>query len=121
MDENLTLSVLNDALLMYGKPDIFNSDQGSQYTAQGFINTLVKYNISISMDSKGRAIDNIFMERFWRTVKYENIYPSSYETLKNARVGIEKYIHKYNNDRLHSSLGYKPPLGVYNEYFEKAA
>ena len=106
---------------MYGKPEIFNSDQGSQYTAQCFINTLVKHNISISMDSKGRAIDNIFIERFWRTVKYEKIYPSSYETLKDARIGIEKYIHKYNNHRLHSSLGYKPPLGVYNEYFEKAA
>ena len=137
MDENLTLSVLNisssasfekhafsageDALLMYGKPEIFNSDQGSQYTAQGFINTLVKHNISISMDSKGRAIDNVFMERFWRTIKYENIYPSGYETLKNARAGIEKYIHKYNNDRLHSALNYSMPMKVYRQYFQMAA
>ena len=121
MDESLTVSVLNEALSVYGKPEIFNSDQGSQYTAQGFINTLAKHNISISMDSKGRATDNIFIERFWRTIKYDNIYPSSYETLKDARAGIEKYIHKYNNHRLHSSLGYKPPLKVYNAYFEKAA
>ncbi|MCL4533336.1 MAG: IS3 family transposase [Deltaproteobacteria bacterium] len=121
MDENLTLSVLNDALLMYGKPEIFNSDQGSQYTAQGFINTLVKHNISISMDSKGRAIDNIFIERFWRTIKYENIYPSSYETLKDAMTGIEKYIHKYNNGRLHSALNYSMPMKVYRQYFQMAA
>ena len=64
---------------------------------------------------------HLFIERFWRTIKYDNIYPSSYETLKDARAGIEKYIHKYNYHRLHSSLGYKPPLKVYNEYFEKAA
>ena len=121
MDENLTLSVLSDALLMYGKPEIFNSDQGSQYTAQGFIDKLVKHNISISMDSKGRAIDNIFIERFWRTIKYENIYPSGYETLKDARIGIEKYINKYNNDRLHSALNYSTPMKVYRQYFEMAA
>jgi putative transposase len=71
MDDNFTLSVLNDALLMYGKPEIFNSDQGSQYTAQNFVNTLINNNISVSMDSKGRAIDNIFVERFWRTIKYK--------------------------------------------------
>ena len=121
MDESLTVSVLNEALSNYGKPEIFNSDQGSQYTAQGFINTLVKHNVSISMDSKGRAIDNIFIERFWRTIKYDNVYPSGYETLKDARAGIGAFMYKYNNHRLHSSLGYKPPLKVYNEYFEKAA
>jgi putative transposase len=73
------------------------------------------------MDSKGRAIDNIFIERFWRTIKYENIYPSSYETLKDARIGIEKYIHKYNNERLHSALNYSMPMKVYRQYFEMAA
>ncbi len=121
MDESLTTSVLNEALSIYGKPEIFNSDQGSQYTAQGFIDILVQNKISISMDSKGRAIDNIFIERFWRTIKYDNIYPSGYETLKDARAGIGAFMYKYNNHRLHSSLGYKSPLKVYNEYFEKAA
>ena len=121
MDESLTVSVLNDALSVYGKPEIFNSDQGSQYTAAGFIDILVKNKISISMDSKGRAMDNIFIERFWRTIKYDDIYPSSYGTLKEARAGIGAFMHKYNNHRLHSSLGYKPPLSVYKEYFEKAA
>ena len=130
MDESLTTSVLNDALSLYGSPElqttafgrsIFNSDQGSQYTAQGFINILVKHNISISMDSKGRAIDNIFIERFWRTIKYDDIYPSSYGTLKEARTGIDAFMYKYNNHRLHQSLEYKPPLKVYREYFDKAA
>ena len=121
MDERLTLSVLNDALFSYGKPEIFNSDQGSQYTAQGFINTLIKHKISISMDSKGRAYDNIIIERFWRTIKYENIYPSAYAGIKEARAGIDAYMHKYNNVRLHSSLKYKPPLSVYKGYFKEAA
>ena len=105
MDDNLTISTLNDALLLYGKPEIFNSDQGSQYTAKKFIDTLLNNDVAISMDSKGRAIDNIFMERFWRTIKYEEIYPSGYLNIKEARVGIEKYIHKYNNLRL-------PPFGT---------
>ena len=121
MDERLTVSVLNEALSVYGRPEIFNSDQGSQYTAAGFIDILVKNKISISMDSKGRAIDNIFIERFWRTIKWDDIYPSGYETLKEARAGIGAFMHKYNNHRLHQSLGYKAPLKVYREYFEKAA
>ena len=121
MDDNLTISTLNDALLLYGKPEIFNSDQGSQYTAKKFIDTLLNNDVAISMDSKGRAIDNIFMERFWRTIKYEEIYPSGYLNIKEARVGIEKYIHKYNNLRLHSSLNYGTPMNVYREYFEAAA
>ena len=121
MDERLTLSVLSGALSSYRKPEIFNSDQGSQYTAQGFINTLIKHKISISMDSKGRACDNIIMERFWRTIKHENIYPSAYTCIKEARAGIDVYMYKYNNERLHSSLKYKPPLLVYKEYFKEAA
>ena len=82
MDDNLTISTLNDALLLYGKPEIFNSDQGSQYTAKKFIDALLNNDVAISMDSKGRAIDNIFMERFWRTIKYEEIYPSGYLNIK---------------------------------------
>ncbi|RZD17892.1 MAG: IS3 family transposase [Candidatus Acididesulfobacter diazotrophicus] len=121
MDERLTVNVLNNAIHEYGTPEIFNSDQGSQYTAQKFINILVNHNISISMDSKGRALDNIFIERFWKTIKYDNIYPSGYLTIKEAHDGIDAFIHQYNNHRLHSSLGYKPPLKFYSEYFEKAA
>ena len=121
MEERLTLSVIEDALSFYGGQEIFNSDQGSQYTAQGFVNMLVDHGISISMDSKGRAYDNIIMERFWRTVKHENVYPSGYININEAMAGINEYMHKYNNSRLHSALNYKPPMSAYNEYFRKAA
>ena len=88
MDVSLTTSVLLDALSKYPKPEILNTDQGSQYTAKEHIDILVKNNISISMDAKGRSIDNIVIERFWRTLKYEDVYPSSYINIKEARVGI---------------------------------
>lgn len=113
MDVALTTTTLNEALSLYPKPDIFNSDQGSQYTANEHIDILVKNNISISMDAKGRSIDNIVIERFWRTLKYENIYPSSYSTIKEARSGIEEYMNIYNSERLHSSLDYLTPNEVY--------
>jgi len=113
MDVYLTTSVLSEAIAMYGKPDIFNSDQGSQYTANEHIEILTQNNISISMDAKGRSIDNIIMERFWRTLKYEDVYPRSYNTIKEAKKGIEEYINIYNSERLHSSLDYQTPDEVY--------
>lgn len=105
--------VSKEALSLYPKPDIFNSDQGSQYTAKEHIDILVKNDISVSMDAKGRSIDNIVIERFWRTLKYEDVYPSSYKNIKEARIGIDKYITIYNNEKLHSSLDYKTPDEVY--------
>jgi len=113
MDTTLTTSVLKEALALHPKPDIFNSDQGSQYTAKEHIEILQKHNISISMDAKGRSIDNIAIERFWRSLKYEDVYPSSYKTLKEARVGIAEYIQIYNQERLHSALDYQTPDEVY--------
>ena len=113
MDIYLTTSVLNEALSKYPKPEIFNTDQGSQYTAKEHIDILIANNISISMDAKGRSIDNIVMERFWRSIKYEDIYPSSYTTIKEARDGIKEYIEIYNKERLHSSIGYLTPDEVY--------
>ena len=113
MDVHLTTSVLKDALTLYPKPKIFNSDQGSQYTANEHIEILKQNNISISMDAKGRSIDNIVIERFWRTLKYEEVYPASYKNIKEARRGIEEYIKIYNSERLHSTLGYKTPDEVY--------
>ena len=113
MDVYLTTSVLSEAIAMYGKPDIFNSDQGSQYTANEHIEILTQNNISISMDAKGRSIDNIIMERFWRTLKYEDVYPRSYNTIKEAKKGIDEYINIYNSERLHSSLDYQTPDEVY--------
>jgi len=123
MDVSLTTTVLKEALLLYPKPQIFNTDQGSQYTAKEHIKILVDNNISISMDGKGRATDNIVIERFWRSLKYEDVYPQSYSTIKEARVGIAKYINIYNKERLHQSLGYATPdevyfKGVNNRVFE---
>jgi len=92
MDVSLTTSVLNEALSRYPAPDIMNTDQGSQYTATEHIDILVNNGISISMDAKGRSIDNICIERFWRSIKYENIYVNDYKTLTDARQGIARYI-----------------------------
>jgi putative transposase len=113
MDVSLTTSVLLDALSKYPKPEILNTDQGSQYTAKEHIDILVKNSISISMDAKGRSIDNIAIERFWRTLKYEDIYPSSYTNIKEAKVGIGEYIDIYNKERLHSALDYLTPDEAY--------
>jgi putative transposase len=113
MDVLLTTSVLKEALSLYPKPEILNSDQGSQYTAKEHIKILKQHNISISMDAKGRSIDNIVIERFWRSIKYENIYPSSYKDIKEARIGIREYINTYNKERLHSSIDYLTPDEAY--------
>jgi len=113
MDVTLTTSVLKEALSLYPKPEIFNTDQGSQYTASEHIKILQDHNISISMDGKGRATDNIAIERFWRSLKYEDVYPSSYGTIKEARIGIGAYIKTYNTKRLHQALNYATPDEVY--------
>ena len=84
-----------------------------EYTAKEHIEILEQNNTSISMDAKGRSIDNIAIERFWRTLKYEDVYPKAYNTIKEAREGIGEYIQIYNKERLHSSLGYKTPDEVY--------
>jgi putative transposase len=119
MDETLVVDTIADAIGKYGAPKIFNSDQGSQYTAKRTIELLKKYNISISMDAKGRCFDNIYMERFFRSLKQENVYPSRYETLKEAKIGIKNYIDTYNYDRLHSAIGYKKPMEVYEKELNK--
>ena len=113
MDVSLTTSVLKDALSLYPQPEIFNTDQGSQYTAKEHIQILVDNEISISMDAKGRSIDNIVIERFWRSIKYEDIYPSSYRNIKEAREGISEYMNIYNSERLHSAIDYLTPDEAY--------
>ena len=120
MDTHLTSSVLSEALLRYEKPDIFNSDQGVQYTAKEHIKILSDNNIDISMDAKGRSIDNIAIERFWRTLKYENVYPSSYNTMSEAKQGIKEYIDIYNSERIHSSIGYITPDQAYTGILDAA-
>lgn len=96
-----------------GKPDIFNTDQGVQYTSRDFTRVLERAAISISMDGKGRALDNVFVERLWRSLKYEDIYLKDYSSVKDARQGIEKYFSFYNNERLHQALGYRCPREVF--------
>ena len=100
-------------MLLHGKPDIFNTDQGSQFTSDDFIEALQSKKVSISMDGKGRVFDNIFIERLWRTVKYEDIYLWNYETLKELREGLARYFKFYNSRRFHQSLEYKRPDEIY--------
>lgn len=111
--------ILLKTIEQYGSPDIFNTDQGSQYTSDIHTQTLIENNIKISMDGKGRAIDNIFIERLWRTVKYENVYLQSYSDGVTLYQGLEKYFEFYNNQRIHQTLEYKTPSSKY--YCDSAA
>jgi len=113
MDISLTTSVLNEALSLYPKPEIVNTDQGSQYTAKAHVEILQNHGIEISMDGKGRSIDNICIERFWRSIKYEEIYLNDYKSIEELRYSIDNYMEKYNSRRLHSTLGNKTPNEVY--------
>ncbi|HAT9259175.1 TPA: transposase, partial [Legionella pneumophila subsp. pneumophila] len=95
-------------------PEIFNTDQGSQYTSNKHTQLLLDNDIKISMDGKGRATDNIAIERFWRSAKYENIYIQEYKTIRELKNGVNEYIVFYNYKRFHQSLKYKKPMDVYN-------
>lgn len=112
LDAGFCVETLNEALIE-GCPDIFNTDQGVQFTSNEFTETLERKGIAISMDGKGRALDNIFVERLWRTVKYEEVYIKDYKTMEEAREGLEKYFKFYNFKRPHQSLGYKKPYEVH--------
>jgi putative transposase len=116
MDTTLVITVLKEALALCPKPEIFNTDQGSQYTSKEHTNILKKHDIKISMDGKGRATDNICIERFWRSIKYEEIYLNEYKNMKVLNRAIEKYMDTYNRKRLHSAIDYKTPNEVYYEY-----
>jgi len=114
MEQALCVQTLKDALTI-GSPDIHNSDQGSQFTGEAYLNVLKEQQtIAISMDGRGRCMDNIFTERLWRTVKYEDIYLKGYRTLEEVRVGLTDYFTFYNNKRPHQSLDYKTPNEIYS-------
>ena len=113
LDAAFCVDCLKDAL-QYGKPETFNTDQGCQFTSEEFIKELLGRNIAISMDGRGRALDNIFVERLWRTVKYENVYLKGYQTIPEAQAGLREYFDFYNMERGHQSLGYKTPWGMYS-------
>ena len=114
MDKTFCVDALQEALDRYGKPEIFNTDQGVQFTCEAFIATLAGQGIRISMDGKGRCLDNIFCERLWRSLKYEDIYLRAYETTQEARTGIGQWFSFYNNERPHQSLKYQTP----KQFFE---
>lgn len=113
LDSGFCVDALYEALNKYGNPEIFNTDQGSQFTSREFIEILTSRGITISMDGKGRAYDNIFVERLWRSVKYEDVYLNGYETMPEARAGLEKYFDLYNRERFHQALEYQTPEQIY--------
>jgi putative transposase len=112
MDTSFCLSAL-DLALGQGKPEIFNSDQGSQFTSEDFTSRLRNAGVRISMDGRGRVFDNIFVERLWRTIKYEEVYLKDYESVRFAIASLGAYFSFYNRQRLHQSLGYRTPLSVF--------
>ncbi len=113
MDAIFCVDCLEEALRLHGKPEIFNSDQGSQFTGNSFIDVLKREAIAISMDGRGRALDNIFVERLWRSVKYEDIYLNGYSNMRDLLIGLTKYFTFYNGERPHQSLNYSTPGQVY--------
>jgi len=114
LDATFCINALKEAIEVYGKPKIFNTDQGSQYTSKDFLEVLVENKVQISMDGKGRALDNIYIERLWRSLKYENIYLNGYESVIELKTGIKKYFEFYNKERYHQSLKYKTPDYIYH-------
>jgi len=112
MESEFCVSALNQSLHV-AKPEIFNTDQGSQFTSCAFTGILKEREIAISMDGRGRALDNIFVERLWRSVKYEDVYIRDYETVPQAIAGLGRYFKFYNRERLHQALDYKTPEAVY--------
>ena len=113
MDALQYANLLRETIEEYGCPAIFNTDQGSQFTSDVFIKVLVDYDIQISMDGKDRALDNIRIERLWRSLKYEDIYLKRYETMKDLKTGVDAYFNFYNTARFHQSLDYNVPDEMY--------
>jgi putative transposase len=113
MDATFCVDCLEDALRLHGQPEIFNTDQGSQFTSDAFTGVLLRENIAISMDGRGRALDNIFVERLWRSVKHEDVYLKGYGSMPELTLGLANYFAYYNGERPHQSLGYCTPNTVY--------
>lgn len=113
LDASFCIEALEEALMLYGLPEIFNSDQGAQYTSENFTGILSANSIKISMDAKGRAFDNIFIERLWRTVKYEEVYLHNYASAREAKENLTAYFKFYNLERHHQALAYKKPAEIY--------
>jgi putative transposase len=113
MDAGFCVDCLEEAIKNYGSPEMFNSDQGSQFTSDAFTGVLIRNGITISMDGRGRALDNIFVERLWRTVKYEEVYLKQHNSVQSLLIGLTQYFQFYNEARRHQSLDYQTPDVVY--------
>jgi putative transposase len=113
LDAPIFANCLRDTIEQYGAPAIFNTDQGCQFTSECWTSVLLEYGIAISMDGKNRALDNIFIERLWRSLKYEDIYLKHYESVKELKIGIDRYFSFYNRERFHQSLAYRTPDEMY--------
>lgn len=113
LDADFCVESLQDALERFGTPEIFNTDQGAQFTSDEFIGALRARSIRISMDGKGRCLDNVFVERLWRSLKYEEVYLHAYKDPREARLGIGRYFAFYNRERPHQALGYQTPEAFY--------
>ena len=113
LQTDFCVEALEDALARFGKPGIFNTDQGSQFTSSAFTGVLSSNDIKISMDGKGAWRDNVFVERLWRSIKYEEVYLRAYDTVSEARASIGRYLDFYNSRRPHSRLGRKTPDQAY--------
>ena len=121
LDSTFCVEALEEALKKFGNPEIFNTDQGAQFTADAFTEVLRDRGIAISMDGKGRCLDNVFIERLWRSLKYEEVYLHVYDTIAEARAGIGRYVTFYNGARPHQSLGYQTPDAFYRSMRGRAA
>ena len=117
IDSEFCIAALEEALEQHGIPAIFNTDQGCQFTSDAFIKVLTDHNIDISMDGVNRALDNIYIERFWRSIKYEDIFMNGYETMIDLKEGIKRYMKFYNTERFHQSLDYATPDEMYYAAF----
>ena len=113
MDASFCIEALEDAIQRFGPPEIFNTDQGSQFTSDSFTSVLKAHGVKISMDGKGRWVDNVFIERLWRSVKYEEVYLKAYQTMQEARQSLLSYFIFYNQSRFHQTLDYQTPDMVY--------
>jgi putative transposase len=119
LDGSFCLEMLEEALSR-GRPEVFNTDQGTQFTAEAWTSRLQSAGVAVSMDGRGRCLDNVFVERLWRTVKHENVYLRGYETVPQLQEGLSCYFPFYNTERLHQALDYQTPAAVYRAWRAKA-
>lgn len=121
METDFCISALQEALERFGPPEVFNTDQGAQFTSDAFTGELLDRGIKVSMDGRGRYLDNIFVERLWRSLKYEEVYLYAYDTVAEARERIGVYFNFYNDDRFHAALGNQTPAAFYEGLVPAAA